>query len=450
MSFISVIFYLYSNLFSAESCFSQEEQHLSSPQVIYKESEAGLKVWMGELKASSLVVLQWRIDAGRARESLEQEGISEITHNLVFNSSMKQGPSLKSKLEANGASVLFDVERDYVNTRIVAAKGRLEKILNLLHFTFRDLSADLTVEKLPSDLSLPAVVSSYNNSSRFLRDFLFQTVFRVHPYRRSSTDRAKNRDQITRDMVERFYEQHYRPEFSQLSVVGADVFEKVEKWIDGFEPFADKLAKPGGQNKTFDLLEAEPPQRGHRSVRIQSDMSQPALGIAYQAVSGFNPDFYVFELIAEILANQSFARLKVDLIDRRNLAQQVSIEIPRMKQTGPFLLKVTANRSVDLERIKERVYAEIYRMRTVQLSDEELKSAALSLLVRREQQLLCPIEYSDLLAQYGVVGLNGADFLNYPQKILSIKPSDIRRVAEKSLNPEQRAVVTVNGREEVL
>ncbi|MFR7965499.1 MAG: M16 family metallopeptidase, partial [Alistipes finegoldii] len=166
--------------------------------------------------------------------------------------------------------------------------------------------------------------------------------------------------------MQAFYRAHYRPSNAILSI-SADIDEEkmldlAEKW---FEPLANRPAAP-------DHIRQEPvqtaPPRGRRARRPRHD------GFAGLHMGGrTSPDFYIADLVSDLLAGGDSARLYTHLVKEQRLFSSVNAYISGDVDPGLFVFTGQLLPETTPEQAEAAFRAEIEALRTRPATDYEVE-----------------------------------------------------------------------------
>jgi predicted Zn-dependent peptidase len=202
------------------------------------------------------------------------------------------------------------------------------------------------------------------------REFVKQLYGPHHPTARESTIESIRR--ITRDDVVAFHGKTIHPNGIILGVTGD--FEKSSMLAMLREAFGDW--KKGGvpDLKIADVPEAGRPQSIVRFV--SKDTSQTHLRVGHLSIKENDPDYVALAIANDILGGSSFrSRLFNDVRTKRGLAYSVGSRLNTgVHDQGVWLMRAET-KLLSTQEVISRFVANMERMRTELVTDEELAEA---------------------------------------------------------------------------
>jgi zinc protease len=236
--------------------------------------------------------------------------------------------------------------------------------------------------------------------------------------------------------VRAFFDAYYAPGNATLTVVGD--FEPAEARRLIQEYFGSIPAGPA-----LPPVECERPF-AHLPVRRtfeDANANLPALFAVYGLPAAGDPDIYPLRLLASVLAGGESSRLHQRLVREEQAALQVFSFPDFRKGPGIFLVGGIANQGVEVDRIERIIEEDMARVRREGISAEELDKAKNQYRAQAIRQLQTALGTAEALQEanflYGEPGAIRTDL----ERTLAVTEEDVRRAAERYLNPQNRAVV---------
>jgi zinc protease len=174
----------------------------------------------------------------------------------------------------------------------------------------------------------------------------------------------------------------------------------------------------------------------------KADAPQSELRVGHPGVSRSHPDYFPLVVMNAILGGLFSSRINLNLREEHGFTYGAFSGFAWRRQAGPFVIETAVKSEVTDAAVREILH-EVERMRSSDVTAEEL-SLATSYLGG-----VFPIRYestdaiASALAGSIVHGLPDDWFDAYRERIASVTSSDVRRVAEAHLRPEQMQVVCV-------
>ena len=269
---------------------------------------------------------------------------------------------------------------------------------------------------------------------------LLATAFLAHPYKQPTVGYMSDLQRFTMTDAEHFFHEYYVPANMVTAIVGnvkaAEIIPVLEKYF-GRLPKADKPAA---------LRTLEPPQAAELAVTLR-EKTQPIYIEAYHKPSAMDPDEPVYDAIAEILGRGRTSRLYTSLVEKQKLAVQAQVGggLPGVKYPHLFVALAVPARGVSNDKVAEALRAELSRMVTEDVTDEELdrfKTRAKADLIR---SLDSNSGLASQLVTYQTLTGDWRELFTYVTKMEAVTKADIRRVAAEVFKPSNRTVARLEN-----
>ncbi len=269
---------------------------------------------------------------------------------------------------------------------------------------------------------------------RMIEQFL-ATAFVAHPYKQPVVGYMSDLQSITITDAEEFYRTYYVPSNMVTAVVG-DV--KAKEILPVLKKYFSRI--PAGP-KPPALRTVEPPQIAEKTVVVQ-DPSQPIYAEGYHKPAVTDSDQPVYDAIDDILSNGRTSRMYRSLVRDKKIAvaAQSFSSFPGQKYPGMWIAFAVPARGHSNEEVQEAIRAELDRLKTELVTDEELnrfKTRAKADLVRslRNNQGL-----AFNMVQYHTFFGDWRELFRYIERLDTVTKEDIRRVAQSTFTDQNRTV----------
>jgi predicted Zn-dependent peptidase len=267
-----------------------------------------------------------------------------------------------------------------------------------------------------------------------LEDFL-SVAYKAHPYGREVIGWQSDLENLTRPEASDFFSRYYTPPNLTAFVVGdvqpAQVIELAELYF-GRIPFG-----PAPEA----LWTVEPPQQGERRTTVHA-RSQPLVLIGYHKPSITHPDDVVFDAAQDILAGGRTSRLYRSLVEDKQIAMSAGgfPGFPGNKYPNLFLFHAFPTPGHTNEENEQGMLAEIERLKTELVSEEELQRAKSRARARLVAQLDSNSGLASQLATYQVLTGDWRNRFRTLDAIERVTREDIQRVANTYFTARNRTV----------
>ena len=264
----------------------------------------------------------------------------------------------------------------------------------------------------------------------------FANAYTVHPYRWVPIGSDQYIDKATLEEFTDFYKTFYVPNNAVLSISGDIDINNARALIEKY--FAN-IARGTRQIPRPTVTE---PQQAQEKREIVFDVVQlPAVVQAYHIPKQGSPDFYAIQMLTNLLATGQSSRLNKALVDQQQVATYVGSFPMQMEDPGLFLNFAVANLGKDVGELENAIDAEIQRVKTQPLTDQEFQKLRNQIENAIVQKYTTNLGVAEQLANNHLF-FNDTNLINTElQKYLSVTKADISRVANEYLTKENRVIL---------
>ncbi len=271
---------------------------------------------------------------------------------------------------------------------------------------------------------------------------MLNAAFIAHPYKMPTVGYMSDLRSFSREDAEEFYRRYYSPGNMIIAIAGAVDAGKI---LPVLETYFGRL--PAGPPPP-PLRTEEPPQIAERIVRIP-DRSQPVYAEGYLRPAVTHPDDAVYDAIADILSTGRTSRLYRSLVRDKKIAATTGAfnGFPGDKYPNLMLLYAFPTPGHSNEDVQAAIRAEIERLKTEPISDEELemvKTRAKAGLIR---SLASNTGIASQLATFQALFGDWREIFRNVERIEKVTKEDIQRVARATFKPTHRTVAMIVNEE---
>ena len=292
----------------------------------------GLTVIVNRDRASKLAAVNLLYRVGARNESPDRTGFAHLFEHLMFRGT-RAVPVFDLPVQmASGDNNAF-TNNDYTDFYITLPCENLETALWLE--SDRMTGLDITAEKLETEQRV--VIEEYRQ--RYLNQpygdrtlLLRELAYREHPYRWAAIGRTPDHiAAATLDDVQAFYRAHYCPSNAILSI-SADLDE--ERMLDRAAQWFGELP---ARAVTAAPIPPEPAQTEARRLEVERDVPATTVTVAYHMGGRMSADFYVADLVSDLLSGGDSSRLYRRLVREERLLSHVNAYITGDVDPGLFI-----------------------------------------------------------------------------------------------------------------
>lgn len=390
----------------------------------------GLVVLIHEDDSTPMAVVNVLYQVGARDESPDKTGFAHLFEHLMFGGS-KHAPDFDDPIQLAGGENNAFTNNDITNFYNILPAENLETALWLESDRMQYLNFDKKVLEVQKKVVVEEFKEScLNEPYGDVWHHLSELAYKVHPYRWPTIGKVPEHVAgVGMPDVEDFYRRFYKPNNAVLVVTGNIVTDEVralvEKWF-GDIPMGDPVVKD---------LPVEPAQERFEKRINYANVPVDALYMAFHAPSRMEFDFYVADLLSDMLCNGASSRLYSELLKKRQLFSQIDCYLSGSVDPGLFVIEGKPSAGVALEEAEAAIWQELGYLLEHLVSEEELqkwKNKMESTLVFSEGNALNKAMNLAFFEALGDVELINREAELYQQ----ITPADIQRVAKQILTVE--------------
>jgi len=270
-------------------------------------------------------------------------------------------------------------------------------------------------------------------SGKLWEDFV-AAAFLVHPYGQPVIGWPSDIENLSRTKAEGFLHRYYAPNNAVVAIIGdidpQKTIELVEKY---FAPI------PPGTPVAVVAVD-EPQQAGERRTEVIGD-AEPELLIGFHKPTLPSTDDYVFDVIDMLLANGKTSRLYKKLVEEKQLVTDVSTAVvPGTLYPNLFMIGATPRSPHTVKEVEEAIYTELELLKNEPVTERELQRILNNLEAGEIRSMGSNGGLAYRLSECEATAGTWRYFFEHRQKVATVTPDDIMRVARKYLVRENRTV----------
>jgi len=401
----------------------------------------GIKLYLLEDHELPIVSGTALVRTGNLFDPKEKIGLASLTGTVMRSGGTKSktGEQLDEQLENLAASVEAGIGESSGSVTFSALRDNTDEVLAVFKEVltspeFRQAKIDLAKSQIRSGISR----RNDDAGSIAQREFTDIAYGKDTPY--GWDEEYATIDRITRGDLVDFYNRYFFPANVLLSVRGdfktAEMKEKLEKLLADWTVHQDPVPP---------FPKVSPPPKGATYLAVKKDVTQTFFTMGQFGGEFRDKDYPALEIMGDILGGGFQSRLFQRVRTKMGNAYDISAGWGA-GYDHPGLFEISGStKSISTVETLKAIREEVDRIRTTEVSEEELKTAkdtALNSLVfaydTRSKTLGRMLTYE----YYGYP----KDFIQQYQKALAaVTRADILRVAKEHLDPSQFTIVTVGN-----
>jgi zinc protease len=397
----------------------------------------GLRVYLKPVPGSPVVTTMVAYKVGSADEDLDSTGLSHYLEHLMFKGTDQLLPGDIDRITyRNGGANNAYTSNDYTIFHFDFPPDRWEDALRIEADRMRNLRVD---ERHEFQQEKGAVINELKRNedvpweleSKAIVPLLFG---KTGPYGHPVIGERAHVQGATAAVIKAHYDKWYHPNNASLVVCGSfDPDEALAVVKKHFGPIPAAKLPP---RKPLPEVKLDRPAR----LDMPSKFGVARILVGYNAVRSGDPDYPALEVLEGLLAGGKTGRLYKAMVEGAENALSVSADNSGGRYPGWFAVQVEVVPGKDPAKVEEMLLAEVQKLRDEPPGQDELRRVQRGILAGALFARESVHGLADSIAQ--AVTVNDLDYLkNYLPRVLAVTPADVRRVAQKYLDPESRVVV---------
>ena len=395
----------------------------------------GLRIVHSQAKGARMVAVDVLYGVGSRDEVPGKTGLAHLLEHLMFNGSAGVRDFSACVQDAAGecnAWTNCDVTNYYmslppcnVETAFWLESDRMVS-LNL------DLQSVTTQRDVVTEEFKQRVYNApYGDIGHLLRGLCYTR----HPYRWPTVGSCiDDVASLGVDDVKAFYSAYYNPCNAVLSVVGDISMDSViglaDKWFGGIAGVTVPV-------RTYDT---EPAQESRRLLQVERGVPVDTIYMAFPMVERMHGDFYVYDIISDILSNGKSSRVVNNLVRRDKVFSTIDAYIDGSMDAGLFHVDGKLSPGVTFEQAEEKIRGEIAALAGRPVMGHELEKVKNKYESNFMFSNLNNLNLAYSLAYYELLG-DARGINSEVEKYKSVTAADISRVLSGHFTDSNSSVV---------
>lgn len=394
----------------------------------------GLTVILDPRPGAPVVAIQAWVKVGSADETDEEAGLAHVHEHMLFKGTATRGVGqIAREVEGAGGEINAWTSFDQTVYHVVMSSRELDRGLDIMADALQRSAFDAAELGRELEVILEEIKRSNDSPNRVASRMLFETAYRVHPYRKPVIGTRESVQSFTRDSVTAFYKKWYTAD-NMVVVVGGDidadaVLPKVEAAFAGLRRGTGSRVRP-----------PEPVQEGVRCRVERGPFSETQMLLALQGPDVADEDVAALDLLTLVLGQGESSRLNLQVKRELGLVNEVSAYSFKMRDPGLIVLSAQLA-ARDVEAAYEECLRRLLTLRVHPVSEEELDKAKTLIESNTVYEKETVQGMASKHGWYEVVAGGRAWEDRYYEGVRRATPDDLVRVARRWLAPEKLSIV---------
>ena len=413
---------------------------INAQQVDFTEFDLdnGLHVILHQDNSAPVVTTSVMYDVGGKDGDRERTGFAHFFEHLLFEGSENIGRGEFMKIiPANGGSFNANTSQDRTYYYETFPSNKLELGLwleseRMLHPVMDQIGVDTQNEVVKEEKRLRVDNQPYG---RFL-EYVKQNMFKKHPYKGTTIGKMAHLDDATLEEFLAFNKKFYVPNNATLVVAGDIDVPSTKKLIeDYFGPI------PRGKDIERNFPKEDPITEAIEAKGYDANIQIPAIMAAYRTPSMKTRDSRVLDMISSYFSSGKSSILYKKLVDTKKMALQVGAINLSQEDYGTYILFGLPQGETKLADIISEIDEEVLKMQTTLISEKAYQKLQNQFENNYVDSNSSVEGIANSLARYNVL-FGDTNLINTEIDIYrSVTREEIRDVAKKYLNPNQRLIL---------
>ncbi|NCF31739.1 MAG: insulinase family protein [Bacteroidetes bacterium] len=413
-------------------------QSIYAQKVAFEEYDLdnGLHVILHQDNSVPIVTTAVLYHVGSKDENPERTGFAHFFEHLLFEGTQnipkgKWFSIVTGNGGSNNAYTTNDFTYYYENFPSNNLKlGLWMESERMLHPIIDQTGVDTQNEVVKEEKRMRYDNSPYGKWNEEVKSYLYK----LHPYSRTTIGKMEHLDAATLEEFMAFNKKYYIPNNATLTVAGDIDIPQAKKWIkDYFGPV------PRGPEIQRNFPKESPITETIKAETFDPNIQIPAVFLAYRTPGRNSRDARVLDVISTYLSQGKSSKLYKKLVDEQKMSLQVAAFNLNDEDYSTYVILSLPLGETTLETLITEIDEEVLKIQKELISEKDYQK----LQNQFESEFVnsnSTIEgIANSLAEYYVFYDGDTNLINKELDIYkSISREEIRKVAQKYLNPNQR------------
>ncbi len=398
----------------------------------------GMHVILHQDNSAPVAFVATYYHVGAKDEQPDRTGMAHFFEHLLFEGTknIKRGEWDKIVSSAGGSgNATTDDDRTYYYEQFPSnevATGLWLESERLLHPVIEQIGVDTQNEVVKEEKRMRVDNRPYG---KFLEN-VKKHMFKKHPYKGTTIGKMEHLDAATLEEFKAFNKKYYVPNNGTLVVAGDINKKEIKKMIQDY--FG---SIPRGADIERNFPKEDPITETIKAKAYDANISIPAIMASYRTPAMTTKDSRVLDMISSYFSTGRSSVLYKKLVDTKKMALQTGAINFSQEDYGTYILYGLPQGETSLDDLLKEVDEEIVKLQTDLISENDYQKLQNQFENRFVNSNATVRGIAGSLAEYYVM-FGDTNLINTEIDIFrSITREEIREVAKKYLNPNQRLVL---------
>src|SRR6266478_5875634 len=331
----------------------------------------GLTVLVQEDRTAPVVAIVTYVKAGYFDETDEENGLAHALEHMFFKGTGKRGVGdIAKETKASGGYLNAHTIYDTTTYYTVLPSSGFAKGLEIQADAYANSVIDARELAKEMEVIIQEAKRKSDNPPAVATETLYELLHDAHRMRRWRIGREAGLRAFTRDLMNGFYRNFYRPANTILSISGdvdpADALRRVTELYGDLKSGAPER-HPG------------PPEARHDDFRyreLSGDIAQCQLVFGWRTPGTLDPDTAVLDVAASVLATGRASRL-YRAVREKKLASSITAYDYTPTELGVFVVHAETEPENTAEAARV-IWDQLHQLRVGSIENDEITRVAVS------------------------------------------------------------------------
>lgn len=416
-----------------------EARPVKFPPYEIRKLANGLQVVIVSHHEQPALSVRMIVRAGAAQDPKGKMGVAMLTATLLDQGAgARSAQGIADAIDFVGGILSTGAGTDLTYVSSIVLKDSFPLALELMSDVVRRPTFAPAELERQRQQALSGLQVSAGDPDSVASRVIDRLIYGFHPYGLPGGGTVESLPAITPQDIRDFHSQFYLPNNALIAVVGdinpdeamAGISRVFDDWKAGTVP-------------AFQPIDPPPPTK--RVVVIDKpDAVQTEIRIGQIGIARRHADFVAMDQAVKILGGEGANRLQQVLRSQRSLTYGASADLDAYKATGGIVAETDTRTDATAEVLRLAI-DEFYKLQRERVHELELEGAQAYLAGHFPLTIETPDAIATQVLNQLFYELPLEELQTFPDRVRSVTPDDVQRVAKSYLRPDGLAVVLVGN-----
>ncbi len=418
-----------------------DSKEFSFPTITENRLDNGLEVVVIEQPNMPIISLDVYFSGGSTAAPQDLPGLASITGSLITRgTATRSAQDIAGAIEQVGGAVGSGGGSDSLQVGVFGLVEDKDLAFDLL--ADMTLNADFPDDEIERERSqrISALEANLAEPGYVAGRVFGRMLYEGHAYGNAVT--FDSLEAITRDDIVAFYESRRQPDNAVLIIAGAITTEEglafAEQHFSGWQGAAEAISY------------AELPEHSGQQIYLvnRPGSTQATFRLGNIGIQGASLDYFPARVMNHVLGGTFSSRLVQNIREEKGYTYSIGSGFSYPADTGRFVVSASVRNDV-IALTLEEVFAEIERIQTEPLTDEEINDARDGIVGEWVFGLESYQDFVEAVASYKIRGVELDRLNKWLGHIKDVSKDKVLDIANRYIHPEDFIIVVVGDASEI-